>query len=174
MYKRQEIEIDATVAYLFAHSEDHEFAVASPPTGDLVRGQELVDSVGCLACHISEDQTRLDAGTRRTFGQPLQNIGNKTTYEWLYDWVRDPKHFSEDTYMPDLRLTDGEAADIATYLASLTGSDGRAAEATYTDADVEAVLFDYVTSIVPVAEAEELVGAMSSDCLLYTSPSPRD
>ena len=161
--QRNEIEIDSTVAYLFAHSDGHEFADPSPPSGDAARGEELVGSVGCLACHINEDQTRLDAGTRRTFGQPLQNIGNKTSYEWLYDWVRDPKHFSEDTYMPDLRLTDAEAADVATYLASLTGSGGRAAEATYTDADVEAVLFDYVKSIVPVAEAEALVGSMSAD-----------
>ena len=36
-------------------------------------------------------------GPRRTFGQPLENIGNKTTYEWLYNWVRDPKHYSPAT-----------------------------------------------------------------------------
>ena len=65
--------------------------------------------------------------------------------------------------MPDLRLTDSEAADVATYLTSLTGSDGRDAEATYTDADVEAALLDYVSSIVPTAEAQQFVGAMSTD-----------
>ena len=60
-------------------------------------------------------------------GQPLQNIGNKTSYEWLFDWVRDPQHFSSETYMPDLRLTNREAADIATYLttAHRTGGAGR-------------------------------------------------
>ena len=47
-----------------------------------------------------------------------QNIGNKTTYEWIYNWVRDPKHYSPDTYMPDLRLTDAQVADVATYLSS--------------------------------------------------------
>ena len=81
--RRNEAEIDAAVAYLFANSEEHAFAVGTPPRGDAERGEALVDSVGCLACHITEGQTRLEAGTRRTFGQPLQNIGNKTTYEWL-------------------------------------------------------------------------------------------
>ena len=160
---RNEVEIAATVAYLYEHSSDHEYAVPSPPTGDAERGETLVNSVGCLACHITEDQTRLDAGSRRTFGQPLQNIGNKTSYEWIFNWVRDPEHFSEGTFMPDLRLTDSEAADVATYLTSLTGSDGRDAEATYTDADVEAALLDYVSSIVPTAEAQQFVGAMSTD-----------
>ena len=160
---RNEVEIDAAVQYLFANSEDHEFAVLFPPRGNAERGQALVESVGCLACHITEDQDRLAAGTRRTFGQPLQNIGNKTSYEWLFDWVRDPRHFSSETYMPDLRLTNREAADIATYLTTLTGPEGRAAEATYDDSEVTAVLLDYVRSILPTAEAEELVGGMSLD-----------
>lgn len=161
--QRNEIEIDATVAYLFAHSSDHEFNDASPPQGDAGRGQALVEAVGCLACHITEDQSRLEAGTRRTFGQPLQNVGNKTSYEWLYDWVRDPKHFSEETYMPDLRLTDNEAADVATYLTTLVGPAGRIAEATYTATDVEDVLLDYVRSIVPLAEAQGLIDGMSTE-----------
>ena len=161
--RRNEVEIDAAVAYLFANSEEHAFAVGTPPRGDAERGEALIDSVGCLACHITDGQTRLEAGTRRTFGQPLQNIGNKTSYEWLFDWVRDPKHFSSDTYMPDLRLTDQEVADVATYLVGLTGPAGRAADATYDAAFVEDVLFDYVSSILPSAEARELVDGMSAD-----------
>ncbi len=160
---RNEVEIDATVAYLFANSAEHEFAVMFPPRGSVERGRALVESVGCLACHITEDQDRLAAGTRRTFGQPLQNIGNKTSYEWLFDWVRDPAHFSSETYMPDLRLTNREAADIATYLSTLTGPAGRDAEATYEGAEITAVLLDYVRSILPAAEAEELVSGMSLD-----------
>ena len=160
---RNEVEIGAAVTYLFANSEDHDFAVMFPPRGNAERGQALVESVGCLACHITEDQDRLAAGTRRTFGQPLQNIGNKTSYEWLFDWVRDPKHFSSETYMPDLRLTNREAADVATWLSTLGGPDGRSAEATYDDGEITAVLLDYVRSILPTAEAEELVRGMSLD-----------
>jgi cytochrome c1 len=36
-----------------------------------------------------------------------------------YNWVRDPKHYSPATYMPTLRLTDAQIADVATYLTTL-------------------------------------------------------
>ena len=160
---RNEAEIDAVVAYLFANSGDHEFAVASPTAGDATRGEEIVESVGCLGCHINDDMGRLEAGPRRTFGQPLQSIGNKTTYEWLYDWVRDPKHFNPDTYMPDMRLTDAQVADVATYLMTLTGPGGQGAGATYDDAYVTEVLTDYLASIVPAEEARSTVAAMSAE-----------
>ena len=158
---RNEGEIDAVVAYLFANTEDHEFAVDSPPRGDATRGQELVESVGCLACHINGSEGRLEAGPRRTFGQPLQNIGRKTTYEWLFDWVRDPKHYSPETYMPDMRLTDREVADVAAYLAGLDGPTGVGPGATYDPALVTETLTDYYRSVVPTEEAMATVGAMS-------------
>ena len=161
--QRNEAEIDAVVAYLFANSEDHVLAVTSPPRGNAARGQEIVESVGCLGCHINDDTDRLAAGPRRTFGQPLQNIGSKTRYEWLFDWVRDPRHFSPETYMPDMRLTDREVADVATYLEGLTGPAGRGAEATYDQAFVAEVLTDYLSSIVPREEARATVADMSAD-----------
>ena len=159
--RRNEVEIDAAVAYLFANSDEHEFAVSSPPQGDADEGVRVVESVGCRACHISEGEGRLESGPRRTFGQALQNIGSKTTYEWLFDWVRDPQHFSEGTYMPDLRLTDSEAADVATYLMTLAGGSPRAAEATYDEAFSDAVLMDYLQAVVPTAEAETIVAGLS-------------
>ena len=161
--QRNEAEIDAVVAYLFANSEEHMFAVASPPEGNPDRGQQLVESVGCLACHITGDQSRADAGPRRTFGQALQNIGNKTSYEWLFDWVRDPKHFSSGTYMPDLRLTDSETADVAAYLVGLTGPVGEGPRATYGDGYVGEVLFDYLRAVMPTEEARARVAAMSAE-----------
>ena len=91
-----------------------------------------------------DEKTRAEAGPHRTFGQPLQNIGNKTTYEWIYNWVRDPKHYSPATYMPNLRLTDAQVADVATYLSALKDSaGGDQAKATPDQAAVDAVLLDY-------------------------------
>ena len=160
---RNEAEIDAVVAYLFANSEAHSFAIASPSRGDAARGQEHVESVGCLACHITGDLGRLEAGPNRTFGQPLQNVGNKTTFEWLFDWVRDPKHFSPDTYMPDMRLTDQEVADVATYLVGLVGAEGEGPRATYDDSLVAEVLTDYLRSVVPAEEARATIAEMSTE-----------
>ena len=159
---RNEVEIDAVVAYLFANSEDHEFAVANPGPGDAEDGQRIVESVGCLACHITGDETREAAGPRRTFGQPLQAVGSKTTVAWLFDWVRDPRHYNAETFMPDLRLTDDEVADVAAYLSGLTGSAGTGAGASYQPVDVDAVLLDYLKAIVPSDEAEATVAAMSA------------
>ena len=160
---RNEAEIDAAVAYLFANSDDHRFAVTRPPRGNEERGQRVIESVGCLACHITGNETRTEAGPRRTFGQPFQNIGSKTTVEWLFDWVRDPSHYSPDTYMPDLRLTEQEAADAATYLVSLTGADGEDAKATYDQAFLDEVLLDYLRSVVPTEEAKATVAAMAPE-----------
>ena len=141
--------------------------IASPSphrrVGDAARGQEHVESVGCLACHITGDLGRLEAGPNRTFGQPLQNVGNKTTFEWLFDWVRDPKHFSPDTYMPDMRLTDQEVADVATYLVGLVGAEGEGPRATYDDSLVAEVLTDYLRSVVPAEEARATIAEMSTE-----------
>ena len=160
---RNEAEIDAVVAYLFENSEDHAFAVPAPSRGDAARGQVVIESVGCLACHITGEEGRLEAGPRRTFGQPLQNIGNKTTFEWIFDWVRDPAHFSADTYMPDMRLTDDEVSDVAAYLMSLRGPAGLEARASYSNADVTEILTDYLRAVVPTDEANATVAAMSTE-----------
>ena len=89
-------------------------------------GEQIVRSIGCLGCHIIDENDRAAVGPRRTFGQPLKSVGSKTTYAWLYNWVRDPKHYNPGTYMPDLRLTDPQVADVATYLTTLTGPAGTA------------------------------------------------
>src|SRR6185503_14934862 len=88
---RNEVEINAAVAYLFANAEPHTFAIKSPPRGDAKAGEQIVKTIGCQGCHVVEGK-REEVGPHRTFGQPLENIGNKTTYEWVYNWVRDPKH----------------------------------------------------------------------------------
>jgi mono/diheme cytochrome c family protein len=113
-----DVEIAAVTAYLFAASEPYSVAPA-PRRGDAGRGEQVVRSVGCLGCHIAGDDPRDLTSPRRTFGQPLQAVGQKTSAAWLHDWVRNPARFSPSTRMPNLRLTDAEAADVVAYLASL-------------------------------------------------------
>ena len=160
---RNEVEIAGVVAYLFANSDEHTYAVQRPFRGNADNGQRIVESVGCLGCHITGDETRREAGPRRTFGQPLLAVGSKTSFEWLFDWVRDPKHYSSETFMPDLRLTDAEVADVSTYLSGMTGADGTGPGASYDATDVDAVLLDYMRSIVPYEEAQADLAAMSAD-----------
>ncbi len=159
---RNEVEINAAVAYLFANAAPFEPATKNPARGDAKRGEQIVKSVGCLGCHALDEKTRVEAGPRRTFGQPLQNIGNKTTFEWIYDWVRDPKHYSPSTYMPDLRLTDAQVSDVATYLSGLKGPAGDAAKATPDQAAVDGVLLDYYRAVMPSEEAKAEIGKLDA------------
>src|SRR5262249_38252664 len=107
-------------------------------------------------CHVVGEGKRDEIGPRRTFGQPLENIGNKTTYEWIYNWVRDPKHYSPTTYMPNLRLTDSQVADVATYLSGLKGEGGtaRPGDARPDARTTDDVLLDYLRNVVPFEEAK--------------------
>ena len=157
---RNEVEIDAAVAYLFANSDTYEPAVANPPRGQAARGETIVRSVGCLGCHVLDEKTRVEAGPHRTFGQPLQNLGDKTSYTWIYNWVRDPKHYSSATFMPDLRLTEAEVADVATYLSGLKQAGGDTAKAMPDQAAVDGVLLRYYTSVMPSEQAKAEVAKL--------------
>ena len=150
---RNEAEIKAVTAYLYKHSEEYT-PPPSPPPGDVINGRKLVESVGCLGCHVVNETNRSAAGPRRTFGQPLQGIGAKTTYPWLYNWVRDPKHYNPGTYMPDLRLTDREAADVASFLSTLGVKAFGSPVDDVDRAATDAVLLDYLKSSMGTAAAE--------------------
>jgi mono/diheme cytochrome c family protein len=151
---RNEAEINGIAAYLFANADKHDLAVKNPPHGNAAEGEKIVKEIGCQGCHVVGEGKRDEIGPRRTFGQPLENIGNKTTYEWIYNWVRDPKHYSPDTYMPNLRLTDAQVADVATYLSGLKGAGGDAAKANPDQKAVDDVLLDYLKAVLPVEDAK--------------------
>jgi len=114
---RQEAEISALVAYLWEHSEEVDYP--APPAGDAERGGELFETVGCTGCHILDAEASRDEffpTINRLNGPNLVRTGSKVDAGWLYAWVRDPKQHNPATRMPDLRLTDQEAADVTAYL----------------------------------------------------------
>ena len=157
---RNEAEINAAVAYLFANTEAYESEVKNPPMGNAASGEAIVKNIGCLGCHVLTEKDRGEVGPHRTFGQPLQNIGNKTTYEWLFNWVRNPKHYNAETYMPDMRLTDPQVADVATFLSGLKEAGGDAAKANPDQAAVDEVLLDYMKAVMPFEDAKAAIAKM--------------
>ena len=159
---RNEVEIDAIVSYLFANTDKYEPAVKNPPHGDAKNGEQIVKSIGCQGCHVVGEGKRSEIGPRRTFGQPLENIGNKTSYEWIYNWVRDPKHYSPATYMPNLRLTDAQVADVATYLSTLKGSAGDPRKASPDSKTADEVLLDYLKNVMPLDDARARMAKMNA------------
>jgi len=137
--------------------------VKNPRPGDAKSGEKIVKEIGCQGCHVVGEGPREAAGPRRTFGQPLENIGNKTSYEWIYNWVRDPKHYSPATFMPNLRLTDAQVADVATYLVSLKGPAGDSAKAQADQKATDDALLDYLKNVMPFEDAKTGLGKMNAE-----------
>jgi cytochrome c2/cytochrome c551/c552 len=126
--KYQDAEIHAIVAYLFSKSSHRVWPAG--PSGDMARGKELVESIGCLGCHIAQDTVKDDKGVvrvarrddfplERHFGFNLTGVGTKTNPNWIYNWVKNPKAYDIHAPMPSLRLSDQEAADVTAYLVTL-------------------------------------------------------
>lgn len=127
--KYQDAEIHSIVTYLFAKSTRRQWS-APTSAGDPARGKELVESIGCMGCHIAQDTIKDDKGVvrvakrddfplERHFGFNLVGVGTKTNPNWIFNWIKNPKAYDPNAPMPSLRLSDEEASDITAYLASL-------------------------------------------------------
>lgn len=116
---RQAVEIRTIVDYLWATSERPQYPPA--PAGDPANGKRVFETVGCAGCHILDGNAKRDdyfPAINRLHGPNLVRTGSKVNSGWLYAWVKNPKQYFPDTNMPDLRLTDQEAADVVAYLTS--------------------------------------------------------
>jgi cytochrome c1 len=88
-------------------------------------------------------------------------MGSKVTADWLYDWLRQPRHYDSTTVMPDLRLTEQEAADITAYL--LQGRDPAweaLPEPQADDAILDSIAVEYLAPLSSEARAREQVAQM--------------
>jgi mono/diheme cytochrome c family protein len=56
------------------------------------------------------------------------SFGSKTNATWLFNWLKEPKHYSPDTRMPNMKLSDQEAMDISAYLLSMRDAGWEAKE----------------------------------------------
>jgi len=98
--------------------------VPSPPTEKTaLHGRELFMSKTCVQCHsiagtcatarVAPDLTHIS--DRKTIGSGViaNNLDNLTK------WIMDPQDFKPGCLMPNMRLTESEAHDIAVYLENL-------------------------------------------------------
>ncbi len=117
--KRTDQEIHAIVHYLFKNSAKFEM-YNIPVKGNAKRGENLVATLGCYGCHRLElepsgEETTLQS-LRRDHGPNLIGLGSKTSKKWIYNWIKNPARYFPQTKMPNLRLSDREAADIAEFI----------------------------------------------------------
>ena len=161
---KNEQEIHAIAEYLFKKSQEFDKG-AAPVAGDPVRGEEIVASVGCLACHQIEPQPKdrkiTPDSLRREHGPNLAGIGSKTSEKWIYNWIKNPTSYHPATRMPDLRLSDQEAADIAAYLSSLKNEEFNATPIPeVNEAVLDEIVFNFLAKSKTNAQAKEALGAM--------------
>ena len=120
--KVREQEVAQIAAYLWTSSERSKLVVSSAPKGDAAKGKQIFDSVGCRGCHVVEQGSaarRSEGSAERDYAPNLWNVGDKAKPEWIYSWVKNPKALWPQTKMPDLRLTDQEAANVTAFLLTL-------------------------------------------------------
>lgn len=118
-------EAEAVTAYLVSISNESGYSPLAPGGayrgGNSQRGKELFQSVGCQACHVVGQDTRVreERGTSYDIAPELTRVGSKVNPEWLFDWIRNPRHYNPTTRMPSLRLSDDEARHLVAYLMTL-------------------------------------------------------
>jgi cytochrome c2 len=164
MKRRNDVEANAVAAYLTANAAPE--AYPAPPAGDLAAGRRTFETVGCLGCHrIGDDKRGVDsfeAASYRAHGPNLDGTGSKVNAGWLYAWVKSPKGYWHDTRMPNLRLTDKEAADVTAYLMSLKDEAFLARPRPAMEPDIrDAIVREHlVAANVPVKQADQQLAGM--------------
>lgn len=159
----QRAEIESIVDYLWDQSERPSFP--PPPAGDPARGEVLFDSVGCTGCHIMDAAAEREAyleNLERLHGPNLAGVGSKVEPGWLFAWLKNPKAYRPDAAMPNLRLTDREAADLTAFLMRSRNPEWEDPARQPVDAEARAELVrGYFQELQTIEQSEARVAAMS-------------
>lgn len=108
------------------HITEGELASALPHADNIARGKRMVVEKGCLGCHkyrgrggkLGPDITYV--GDKTAHGFDFKHVhGEHTVENWLFAHFKSPTAVVPNTLMPDLKLSDAEARDLAAYMISL-------------------------------------------------------
>ncbi|MGH8519641.1 MAG: c-type cytochrome, partial [Panacagrimonas sp.] len=94
-----------------------------PGKPDAERGRRALNQYACVTCHAIPGVV----GPNAPVGPPLAGIGARgflggvlpNSPENMVRWLRAPQEINPRTAMPDLGVTERDAADIAAYLGTL-------------------------------------------------------
>ena len=114
------------VVYVFARAGTGGITVASQQVvegGNAANGPDLLRQYGCVTCHRVAGVREADGAV----GPPLSRVADRAviagqlanTPANLIRWIRFPQEIAPGTAMPDLRVSESHARDIAAYLYSL-------------------------------------------------------
>ena len=86
-----------------------------PGTPQLNSGRQLLARYDCVNCHtVKLADGSVLKGT--TDAPSLSHIGDKTTREWIYAWLKDPQAYAASATMPNFKLADADLRDISAFL----------------------------------------------------------
>jgi mono/diheme cytochrome c family protein len=96
---------------------------ASAKLGDEKRGVVAIRQYACYSCHTIPGVV----GADKVAGPPLEGIASRmyiagmlsNTSENMLRWIQRPQELNPLTAMPDMRVTEKDARDIAAYLSTL-------------------------------------------------------
>jgi cytochrome c2 len=178
---RNAVEINAIAEYLFAVSDQPKYP-EPPVQGDVENGKKLVGQLGCMGCHVIDEKLmdiKVPGSLKqymddwqyrrlRSQGPQLTGVGSKTGVNWLFAWLKDPKQYHPRTKMPNLRLADQEATDVAAYLASLHNE--KTDQETLPEAKAELLdmeTVEYLQVTLPTEEARQKINNLDDLIELY-------
>jgi cytochrome c2 len=107
---------------------------------------------------------------QRRHGPSLAGVGSKVSQGFLFHWLKNPKSYWPDTFMPNLRLTDQEAADITSYLMSLRNEAFESQLVPQADpAAIDEITLEFLRTRLPDQVAQERLDSMpAEEKLLYS------
>ena len=154
---RDPVEVEAIATYLFTTSKLREEAPAEPPVGDAEAGKQLFSSVGCLGCHSTLEAKEGEKFDINRHGPDLSRVGEKLSPGWLFNWLKSPRNYWAETKMPNLRLTDKEAADITAYLMNTMKAKKTQAPSDAPEDAFDQVLRDKLAATTPPEKLKEML-----------------
>jgi len=166
--KRNITEIASITHYLFKDKEVRKSNNPSKYLGDPSNGELLFSAVGCMGCHVKE-QDPSNAPFPVTYkeltklqGPNLIGMGSKASPEWIFNWLKKPHAYMPSTRMPDLRLSDEEAKDITAYLYDNKNYDFDQLDVPLADDEVlDELTLDWLMKMNPEKYAKEKASKMS-------------
>ncbi len=124
-FKLSEEEAGAITAYLFSIGKQSEFSFEHPTGsyagGSAAKGKEHFENFGCKACHVIGDDERVRNARASSYdiAPELTHAAGKLHPDWIFDWIKNPRHYNPTTKMPSLRLTDQEARDLVAFIMTM-------------------------------------------------------
>ncbi len=162
--KKNQAEVNAITTFLTHQAKPYQ-PFMSYRGGSAEKGKELIETVGCVGCHMVEgiDPKWNAVGERK--GTYLTGLGSKVNPDWLVSWLKKPSHYQADTVMPSFRLTDQEANDIASYLLSLKNNAFAGLEFPELDKGLrdEILVSDYFSAFDTIEVAKKRLAGLSDE-----------